>query len=610
MSKKQKSLRSSKKYIQPKMVNWYDTKQLASTGLRSVISGEFGHYADKRELQAALKPNAKAICFGDETEMWIDYVSDTGDGFNSTFSIAKLVSEQKLKLALKKDYRSEIQDENIDVYREGVITQPGKIIIFGGDQVYPTPEKQEYENRFKIPFDRANPCIDASPTADHPKMFAIPGNHDWYDGLGNFISLFCQKRQIGNWKTVQERSYFAIELPYNYWIFGIDVQLDSDIDQPQKEYFQQIAINKMKDGDKVILCTAEPAWVYYQMYNDNESYKRLKYFEQLYITDDAYNLIGKKFKLVATITGDLHHYSHYDDEKEGYTNHMITAGGGGAFLHPTHLLPDKLTKQADVDYSFQRSKPKNEPTLNAAYPSKEDSRKLTFLNFAFPWFNKQFVLFLSSLELLLTWVLQGTTFYDAKGTFVDQLAKADSLSQSFAIIFNTLINNPLFIIISFVLIFGCMAFTDTKRIKRLNLLLGLPHGIIQWINLMFWLCVFAKHFHTAFPGIHTLLLAFSTTLTAAAVGGIVGAFIFGIYLWFSLYFLKVHLDEGFSSFGYQHYKNFLRIHITKDQLTIYPVGVDRVTTNWKQSGEGENLKFEGKLPECHLIEPPIIIKNN
>jgi hypothetical protein len=101
----------------------------------------------------------------------------------------------------------------------------------------------------------------------------------------------------------------------------------------------------------------------------------------------------------------------------------------------------------------------------------------------------------------------------------------------------------------------------------------------------------------------------STTISAAVCGGIAGAFIFGIYLWFSVYVLKVHLDEGFSSLKYQHYKNFLRIHITKDQVTIYPVGVDRVTTKWKQSGEWENLEFEGALPQCHLIEKPIIIKN-
>jgi hypothetical protein len=590
---------STKKYIQPKMVNWYDTKQLAATGLRSVISGQFGHYADKRELQAALRPHVEAIDFGNESEIWIDYVSDTGDGFNSTFSIAKLVSEQKLKLALKNDFTIESRVE----------TQAGKIIIFGGDQVYPTPEMAEYENRFKIPFGTANPYNESTPESARPRMFAIPGNHDWYDGLGNFISLFCQKRRIGNWQTVQERSYFAIQLPHNYWIFGIDVQLNSDIDQPQKEYFQKIAIDKMKDGDKVILCTAEPAWVYYQMYNNNESYKRLKYFESLYITDDAYNLIGKKFKLVATITGDLHHYSHYEEQKEGYINHLITAGGGGAFLHPTHLLPGKLTKQSDVDYSFQNNKSSDEPELKAAFPSKKDSRNLAFWNFAFPWFNKQFVMFLSAVELLLTWMLQGTTYYDTKGTFVEQLAKADGFGSSFRFIFGTLLNNPLFILISIVLIFGCMVFSDAKRIKRLNLFLGLPHGLIQWLNLMLWLIIFSQAFHPLFPESQQTLFIISSTLAAALVGGISGAFIFGIYLWVGVYILNVHLDEGFSSIAHQHYKNFLRLHITKDQLTIYPVGVDRVTTHWKQSGEGETLKFEGPLPECHLIEPPIIIKN-
>lgn len=588
---------SGKKYKQPKMVNWYDTQQLASTGLRAVISGEFGHYADKRELQAALRPRVEAVDFSQESEIWIDYVSDTGDGFNSTFSIAKLVSEQKLKLALKNELNN------------GVETQPGKIIIFGGDEVYPTPEMNQYENRFKTPFNAANPYKKDTPEKDRPKMFAIPGNHDWYDGLSNFIALFCQKRWIGNWQTVQERSYFAIKLPYNYWIFGTDVQLDSDIDQPQKEYFQQIAINEMQDGDKVILCTAEPAWVYYQMYNENESYRRLKYFEKLYITDDTYKLTGKKFKLVATLTGDLHHYSRYEEEKDGYINHMITAGGGGAFLHPTHLLPEKLTKQASANFSFQNNKPTPDPELKAEFPAKKDSRNLSFRNFAFPWLNKQFVLFLAFVELLLCWILQGTTYYDSSGSFIRQLAKKICFGDSFKFIFETLINNPLFILISVVLIFGCMVFTDTKRIRGLNILLGLPHGLIQWLNLMVWLILFAKHFQNHLPDIEPLKLIIFTTISASVLGGISGAFIFGIYLWFSIYILKVHLDEGFSSLGWQHYKNFLRIHITKDQLTIYPVGVDRVTTKWTQSGEGENLKFSGKLPECHLIEPPIIIKN-
>ncbi len=80
---------SSKEYRQPKMVCWYDAKQLASTALKAIISGEFGHYADKRELQAALSHGDDVVSFANHTELWIDYVSDTGDGFNSTYSVAK-----------------------------------------------------------------------------------------------------------------------------------------------------------------------------------------------------------------------------------------------------------------------------------------------------------------------------------------------------------------------------------------------------------------------------------------------------------------------------------------------------------------------------------------
>ena len=240
------------------MVNWYDTKQLASTGLKALISILFGRYADNRELQAVLSTNDDFADFSDKAEIWIDYVSDTGDGFDSTFSIAKLVSEQNLKLSLKKDFLSGMQDQRVDFYKNGIVTQPGNIIVFGGDQVYPTPEMHNYENRFKIPYGAANPYNNSISKNDHPKMFTIPGNHDWYDGLSNFLKLFCQCRYIGNWQTLQKRSYFAIKLPYNYWLFGTDVQLDSDIGQPQKKYFRHIAKNKMDDRDKVILITAEP----------------------------------------------------------------------------------------------------------------------------------------------------------------------------------------------------------------------------------------------------------------------------------------------------------------------------------------------------------------
>ena len=76
---------------------------------------------------------------------------------------------------------------------------------------------------------------------DHPTVYAIPGNHDWYDGLTGFMRLFGQDdRWLGGWRTNQTRSYFAVELPHDWWLWGIDIQSDSLIDEPQLDFFGRV----------------------------------------------------------------------------------------------------------------------------------------------------------------------------------------------------------------------------------------------------------------------------------------------------------------------------------------------------------------------------------
>src|ERR1044072_5332429 len=212
-------------YTQGKMVNWYHPKMLLSIGMKAVISGTFGNYADRRELEAVLDSNldsgwedlTKAYCGEDgrNEDIWVDIVNDTGDGFNSTYAIARCVAQKGLEFPNPAGGRP-------------LETQRGRILIFGGDEVYPFPTIEEYTNRFKIPFaSAAKPGDWPTKEADRPHLYAIPGNHDWYDGLGNFIKLFCQQRWIGIWNTKQHRSYFALPLPNNYWIWATDVQLAS-----------------------------------------------------------------------------------------------------------------------------------------------------------------------------------------------------------------------------------------------------------------------------------------------------------------------------------------------------------------------------------------------
>ena len=67
-----------------------------------------------------------------------------------------------------------------------------------GIEVYPTASAKEYEDRLIGPFRRS-----PAPRRPQPLLFALPGNHDWYDGLTAFLRIFTQERNIGGWRTVQ-----------------------------------------------------------------------------------------------------------------------------------------------------------------------------------------------------------------------------------------------------------------------------------------------------------------------------------------------------------------------------------------------------------------------
>ena len=552
------------------MVGWYKVKQLVTLGIKTLVSATFGTYADRREIQAALS-GSDVYDFSQEPDVWIDYTADVGEGFNSTFSVASLLAQPQLAV-------------------EGHDTRRGSLLIMGGDEVYPSPEIHEYDNRLRGPYAAAfprQPNCDASPV-----LFAIPGNHDWYDGLTNFLKVFCQERLIGNWQTRQKRSYFAIKLPHRCWIWGIDVQLNADIDLPQKNYFRDIVKQDMQAGDRVILCTAEPSWVYKDRYRMDESYDRLRYFEEELIHQNG-------FELVATLSGDLHHYSRYADVKSGQEGHQrIVSGGGGAFLHPTHNLSDRLQKIEEEQLELKR-----------IYPDKETSRKLALNNLRFPYYNASFSFFLGAFYLLMAWVLETDASY-THHSMLELLSEAEPVGVALDTVFRVLIRSPLAFILSLLLVSGFIGFADTNAGKSHWVwVIGVAHAVMHLLGsyLLMW-CFARFNLHTLGLPLVSVQQVGLFALEMLSVGSAVGGVLVGIYLLFSNLVLGVHDNEAFSAIQCVDYKNFLRIHLTEEAITLYPIGIQRVTTDWKQDADAkEPPRFRGKLPKVHLIEAPIVI---
>ena len=249
------------------MVGWFDPGQLFRTGLKSIVSLFVGEQSDRRIIQALASrrheyydytvhyiegrhgPVPRRDCVRDE--VWLDFISDTGDGWNSTYAIAYAAAQRSLTV---RGDPAAVELPRADV------------LVFGGDQVYPSPSREEYQRRLVAPYAAA---FGDDGTSERPHVYAVPGNHDWYDGLSAFTRLFCSDiggRRFAGWWTRQRRSYFVLKLPHDWWLVASDGQLQSDLDVPQIEHFREIVETHMKAGDKVILCLAAPVWIYAEKY--------------------------------------------------------------------------------------------------------------------------------------------------------------------------------------------------------------------------------------------------------------------------------------------------------------------------------------------------------
>jgi len=554
------------------MVKWYDPPQLIQSAHHVLISSILGRHSDHRLLEALGADPVKVFDCTTEpmpwakgTPFWVDYVSDTGDGWNSTYAIASTAA-QPLTIT--------------DSTGKPHPTERGSVLVMGGDEVYPIANRMEYEKRFVAPLEAALPSQDEP----RPKIFAVPGNHDWYDSLVSFTRLFCGKTQIGGWDAPQSRSYFAVRLPYGWWILGTDVQLASDIDKPQMEFFKQVAA-QLEPEDRVILCVAEPIWVQAHTYNEMDP----AYAETNLLQLEA--ILGKR--VAVFLAGDLHHYRRHE-AADGTNVQKITAGGGGAFLHPTHDTNVNRLEEKD-----HKGHVKRVFELKATYPEPELTRKLTWRNLKFLPLNPSFGLVTGILYACTSWSVQAkisnvTNFWKALETTA--IAAVENPYRAFWVLATWL---------------GFILFTDTHSVIYRRVM-GTVHAVLH-LAATFFIGWGAQYLIFSKIGVdwHPLQQILATLLIVAAGGFLVGPAIMGIYLLVSLNIFGRHGNEAFSGLAIEDYKHFLRLKIDTDgSLTIFPIKIDRVPRTWrKQPAAGpEYVSDDPKASAPTLIEKqPIVI---
>lgn len=263
------------------------------------------------------------------------------------------------------------------------------------DVIYPAGDAYDYWDKYFWPYrDLPGP------------IFAIPGNHDWYDGLHGFMTQLCgadpdlrppPHPSKSRWKrafldltwrepseTLQadldemrkhrpERSgqpgpWFAIELN-ELLLVGLDTGIQVGIDDEQGEWLREIS---KLPKDKILL-TGKPLVVDARTKTCGIAGSR-----------DTVNAIvdDPDHRYIAVIGGDIHNFQRYPVQlADGRVIQHIVTGAAGAYTKATHKIPLATIECCGCDEKDFRCYPRRGDSL-AAYSILLD-RKLP-LDLAIP----------------------------------------------------------------------------------------------------------------------------------------------------------------------------------------------------------------------------------
>ncbi|MER9444932.1 metallophosphoesterase [Mesorhizobium sp. M0340] len=596
----------------PSPVGWFSLKLLVRTGIKVLVSSLVGTQTGRREILAALDVGkhagepydySKFTSERGDSDVWIDYVADLGDGFDATHSIAWLVGRDFVFLDAAGNIVSQPvppgPNEEVSVACGPGVAHPlprADLLLFGGDQVYPYATQQDYLDRTFGPYYAARPWGSPDPLASDDKgsrpVFAIPGNHDWYDGLNGFIRMFCQPgRWMGCWEVQQRRSYFALRLPQGFWIWGVDLATEDDIDPPQLNYFQSQA--KLLGGaDQVVICSPKPAWVDCAVQTrhsaDIAGFQFPETWRKLEFVIDIATKAGATVPLC--IAGDLHNYAHY--RTASGQQHYITCGGGGAFALGTTVQPDSVALGA-----------RGIAHREHAFPSVSESRSMRKGALLIARRHSMFCAVFATVMLWLVWLFQSSSLlllalggsgrHWIHAPFLETMRTAvtspSTMPSAFSDLLTIALNRPGTTSACLFIWMGFCAFASSGARRDAGLwqsvVLGTFHFACQFFVAIL-IVLFVVELFENFGGDGGVLWLFRTItvpMLSVAIGFVCNGSLFGLYLWCANQFAGAHEQEIYSSQAIQDWKCFLRMKVGVDGLTIFPVGLRKVECKWQRA---------------------------
>lgn len=498
-----------------------------------------------RRLAAHLggDPGAASLTEALRRDVWIDFVADTGDDVSVSRAVAAMMFEA-------------YATDDPDAPGTELVLPRGDVLIFGGDTAYPVATELEIHNRVIVPFNLVlRERLDGRPRA----LLGLPGNHDWFAGLDGFGRMFraplgtvdrasvmpsfvpgiapgekvkqtTQLQHFFEWvealrigkrvekrgalpllgyTPVQSASYWAVPLAPALDLWGPDRQLTT-LDTRQRLFF---ASRREAAPHGLFLCMADPPYAFLEPHPAGQEI--LNSLDLSFAEDHLFAL-----------TGDIHHYCRIELPGGGK---QVTAGGGGAFLHPAKIARAGL------------------PPPAAELPGPIASRALT-----------------GRIPFLLALGRAGFLLHAALAIVYGPMQKIAWSAGRPSVITAAITGLVLFVILMFV------GATRGERAWKVVTLAGASAATMAAVP--FGMNAAATAVGPAWPYATASLLALAFVAMI-----LVGVFVFGVYLML-LTMLGLATDQGFGPLAHPGYKHFVRLRVRRDGSKIEGWALGKIDT--------------------------------
>lgn len=245
-------------------------------------------------------------------------------------------------------------------------SQGTEFAVIASDVIYPAGDVNQYVGKFFLPY------------GSYPRpIYAVPGNHDWLDGLVGFMRHFCgtdaptqmfrppKRARYARAAIVAHRllwrrpadlepetlaeadalrgdatasgprqpnMYFCVDTP-QLRIVCIDVGILGRIDYDQGQWLKRVSA-----GDKPkLLVSGKPVYA-----GPGKSPRRILAPEGSEAPSSGFIwqvVADRANNYVAMVSGDIHHYQRHSIALDGGRRiEAVITGGGGAFMTSTHQI--------------------------------------------------------------------------------------------------------------------------------------------------------------------------------------------------------------------------------------------------------------------------------